>query len=333
MKTVRLSRQNFPNTGMCSYFTYYEYLLSKRYNVVIDSENPDIIITTNLRSDPREIDIITGKLPTNFTPKDNPNIKFLYVTGEVSDFVGCLAHNNQYALGYAKKDHERYFRQPACAIDVWGIFKESRMSDTPRGWLTERRDFEAIKKRNKGFCSVIQNSHCPVREKVFNKLSEYKKISAAGPWKYNMDDGIDHTMKSEYSHKSIYNGRRDGLTYKKKIEFQGKYKFNMCMYFQGNHPYMILEKPIHTYYSGSIPIFYGNDRLSEDGFNPDTFINLHNYDINGNLNDLLEVIKEIDNDEKRWKKMIEEPIFIDNKPPSYYEEEVILEFLSKIVEA
>jgi hypothetical protein len=126
----------------------------------------------------------------------------------------------------------------------------------------------------------------------------------------------------------VYIGRNDGLTYREKINFFNKFKFNMSIHYT-NTDYIIQEKIFHGYFSGAIPIFFGNQFILEEGFNPNSFINLHNYP---NLDDFLELIKEIDNNEDLWRKYIEEPIYVDNKLPQYFDFDYTLNFLEKIIE-
>jgi len=89
---------------------------------------------------------------------------------------------------------------------------------------------------------------------------------------------------------------------------------------------MILEK----LFSIAIPIFFGNKYILEEGFNPESFINLHDFT---DLNDFLSLIKDIDNNETLYKRYIESPIFVDNKLPDYYDFDYTLNFLEKIVES
>lgn len=326
MKTIRITRQGFPNHGQHSWMNYFKFILSKKYNVIIDSQNPDIVIHTNLNYDENQIDTYTGQLPARFSLSDQ-NKKFLYVSGEVSDFRGVIeSYTNQWSIGYAKFDHQRYLRQPSCAFDIWTLFDESRLVDSPLNWLTEKRDFENISKRNTRFCSITQASHNDFREIIFNKLGEYKQVTSSGPWKQNIDQKEELNKYRWLA--AEYIGRNDGLTYREKIEFFQKYKFNMAIHYT-NTDYIVQEKIIHAFFSGAIPIFFGNKLILEEGFNPESFINLHNFD---DLNSFLELVKRIDSDHKLYKEYIEAPIFLDNKLPEYYDFDYTLNFLEKIVE-
>jgi len=327
MKTIRITRQGFPNHGQHSWMSYFKFILSKKYNVIIDSENPDIVIHSDLSYNAEQIDTYTGKLPTNYTNQDK-NKKFIYVSGEVANFKGPVeSAENQWAIGYNKFDHPRYLRQPSCAFDVWTLFDESRLTDNPLSWLTEKRNFNLIKNRNTRFCSITQASNNEFRGLIFDKLNEYKEVTSSGPWRQNIDPS-EELNKYQWMN-SVYIGRNDGLTYREKLNFFNKFKFNISIHYT-NTDYILQEKIFHSYFSGAIPIFFGNRFILEEGFNPNSFINLHDY---SNLDDFLELVKEIDNNEELWKKYIEEPIYLDNKLPEYFDFDYTLNFLEKIIEA
>lgn len=326
MKTIRLSRQGFPNHGQHSWINYFKFILSKKYNVIIDSKNPDLIITTNLYQDPNKIDTYTKDYPTAFDAVSNPDIKFLYVSGEVADFNSAITHDNTWAIGYEKISHPRYLRQPSGVFDVWTLFDEARLVDSPLNWLTEKRDFDKIYNRNDRFCCITQASDNYFRGLVFDKLCEYKQVISSGPWRQNIPEN-EELNRYQWQHHN-YVGRNDGLTYREKIQFFQKYKFNIAIHFTDTN-YILQEKIYHAFFAGCIPIFYGNKYILEEGFNPEAFINLHEL----NLDQMLNTIKEIDQDKNLYKKYIESPIFVNNKLPEYYDFEYTLSFLEKIIES
>ncbi len=327
MKTIRITRQGFPNHGQHSWLSYFKFILSKKYNVILDPINPDIIIQSDLSHDSTKIDTYTNHLPTHFNSSDK-NKKFIYISGETADFYSCLiANDNCWSLGYQKFSHPRYLRQPSCVLDVWTLFDEARVVDSPLNWLTQKRDFEQILKRNKKFCCITQSSNVEYRGKVFDKITEYKTVDSSGPWRQNLS-GNDTLNKYQWIN-PIYTGRMDGLTYREKIEFFKNYKFNIAIHLT-NTDYIVQEKIYHSFFSGCIPIFFGNKYILEEGFNPDSFINLHNYP---DLNNFLELVKNIDNDQNLYRKYIESPIFINNILPEYFDFDYTLSFLEKIIEA
>jgi hypothetical protein len=324
MKTIRITRQGFPNMGQHSWMNYFKFILSKKYNVIIDPVNPDIVIHSDLNYNENQIDTYTGQLPTKYHQSDK-NKKFLYVSGEVADFLTPISINeNQWGIGYNKFQHERYLRQPSGVFDVWTLYDESRLVDNPLNWLTQKRNFDIISKRNVGFCSITQASNNEFRGKVFDKLSEYKEISSSGPWRQTID------VLNKYQWQNTdYIGRIDGLTYREKIRFFQNYKFNISIHYT-NTDYILQEKIYHAFFSGAIPIFFGNRYILEEGFNPESFINLHDFT---DLNDFLSLVKKIDSNQSLYKKYIESSIFMDNKLPEYYDFDYTLNFLEKIIEA
>ncbi len=48
MKTIRISRQGFSLHGMHSWIKFFIFVLSKKYNVIVDPVDPDLIICSNL---------------------------------------------------------------------------------------------------------------------------------------------------------------------------------------------------------------------------------------------------------------------------------------------
>ena len=323
MKTIRITRQGFSNHGMHSWMNYFKFILSKKYNVIIDPVNPDIVIYSNLNYHSDRIDTYTNQLPTNYNPLDN-NKKFLYVSGEVIQNPNSIVElNNQWAIGYLKINHSHYLRQPSGVFDVWTLFDECRLVDSPLNWLTHKRSYET----NKKFCSITQASNNEFRGIVFDKLSEYKTVTSSGPWRQNISK--EEELNKYQWMNNIYTGRIDGLTYREKINFFKNYKFNIGIHYT-NTDYILQEKIYHAYFSGAIPIFFGNRFILEEGFNPDSFINLHEYE---DLNNFLELVIKIDTDNNLYKKYMNAPIFVDNKIPEYYDFEYTLNFLEKIIES
>jgi len=123
-------------------------------------------------------------------------------------------------------------------------------------------------------------------------------------------------------------GRIDGLTYRDKINFFSDTVFNIAYQFT-NTDNLTQEKIIHAYAANTIPLFYGNQYIEEEGFNPKSFINCHKFE---SFESLVEFLDELYKDNDRLKSYFEEPIFVDNKLPIYFNEDYILNFFSKIIE-
>jgi hypothetical protein len=106
MKTIRLSRQGFPNESMHSWLRFFIFVLSKKYNVIVDAENPDLVIHSNLYYDGDKLDTQLKTKPISYDRND-PNKKFLFVSGEVSNFELTIRRDNHWAIGYQKINHHQ----------------------------------------------------------------------------------------------------------------------------------------------------------------------------------------------------------------------------------
>jgi len=327
MKTIRISRQGFTTHGMHSWMRFFIFILSKKYNVLVDAVNPDLVFYSNLHFKEGEYDTFMKQNIVHHHQTDR-NKKFVFVSGEVADFISPLIGNdNVWSMGYQKTQHERFFRMPSYVFDAWTLFDEARLVDTPFDWLLEKRNYERIVSKQKGFCSITQASDVHYRGLIFDKLSEYKSVTSSGPWRANVSPE-DALNKYQWLNQ-VYIGRNDGLTYREKINFFSKFKFNMSIHLTDTD-YIVQEKLLHAFIAGAVPIFHGNKHILEEGFNPESFINLHQYD---NLDDFLELVKKIDQDNMLHKKYIESPIFTDNRLPDYFNIDNILNFLEKVIES
>jgi hypothetical protein len=329
MKTIKVSRANFPGVGNFSWLNFFVKILSKKYNVVIDSKNPDIVIYTNQFYREGELDYYTKdtiKSETEYGPK----VKKIFLSGEARpDFNSHLNKGeNYYCMGYEHLTHDRYLRFPTYVLDAFVLHNEGGMFDSDFGWLTEKRDSQNILNGKKHFCSIVQSSHNVDREKLFDEIIKKHWIKSSGPWRQTINNSevLNPHQYHNYSNPD-YMGKIDGLTYRDKIKFFSDCVFNIS-YQYTDTDYLTQEKIIHAYASDSIPIFYGNKFIEEEGFNPNSFVNAHKFET---IESLVIYLDELYQDRNKLTKFFEEPIFIDNKLPIYFNEEYVLEFLDKII--
>ena len=143
-----------------------------------------------------------------------------------------------------------------------------------------KNDF--IKKEKTKFCSFMFNNATPQRKEFFKKLNHYKKV-----------DGFGRPFKN-------HNYGED-----KKYNIISNYKFNMC--FENSlYPGYHTEKLLHAKTAGCIPIYWGSETINVD-FNKKCFINLLDFD--NDIDKLIDYIKEIDNNDKLYNKIANEPLF------------------------
>jgi hypothetical protein len=315
--TIRITRSNFPNQSMLYWMSYFLKILEKKYDVIVDTENPDIVFWTNIHSSTEQIDLFTNKLGTSHN--QYPNAKKIFCSCEmVPNHMEIINLGDDYfVIGPEPILHPRYLYLPTHnTVSAWGLYDESKLFDDPYNWLTEHRDGEKILSEKKHFCGVVQNSKVIMRQEIFDKLSEYKFVRASGGWITNVPPN-----------EQVVSVTNDGETYKNKINFLRTCKFSMQI--QSNVlRYLTVEKLIHGFASETIPIYYGNDSVLLDGFNPKSFINCHEYKT---VDEIVERVIEIDKDDKLFKEMISEPIFLGNVLPYYFDHNYVLNFFEKII--
>jgi hypothetical protein len=225
----------------------------------------------------------------------------IFYTGEnlIPDFNLC-----DYAIGFSHLEFgERYLRYPNFAL-IPDQFKELLK---PRSFTTE--DVE----KKEFFCNFIySNSQAdPVRDEFFHLLNSYRKVLSPGRHLNNasMDIGGRFTEDWMYS----------------KLEFQSKCKFSIA-FENSSSPGYTTEKLMHAYITNTIPIYWGNPEVVKD-FNPKSLINCHEY---GNLEEVVEKVKEIDENNQLAAEILNEPPFRKNIIPTNLREETLEKFLCSI---
>ena len=331
MKTIRVSRASFPGVGNFSWMNFFVNILSKKYNVVIDAENPELVFYTNQFYRGGELDHYTQATVRGIHEYDD-NRKKIFLSGEARpDYQGHINKgNNYYGLGYEHLTHDRYLRFPTHVLDVFVLHNEGGMFNDPYSWMLEQRNADDIIAQKKHFCSIVQASNNEDRGKLFDLISKTQWIKSAGPWRQTIrdEDGLNPYKYHDYNNKE-YMGRIDGLTYRDKIKFFSDTHFNIAFQYT-NTDHLIQEKIVHAYAANCIPIFYGNQFINEEHFNPESFVNVHSYP---NFEAVVDHLNETHSSIDKLKKYYSAPIFVNNKLPEYFNEEYILSFLDKVIQA
>lgn len=127
-----------------------------------------------------------------------------------------------------------------------------------------------------------------IRGDFFKKLCEYKRVESPGKYLNNRSDcGVRWDNES-------------------KTDFQKKCKFTLC--FESTvHNGFITEKITDAFYSDTIPVYYGSPNVT-DIFNEAAFINCADY---ASFDDVIEKIKELDQDDEKYLAMLRQPILVD----------------------
>ncbi len=131
-----------------------------------------------------------------------------------------------------------------------------------------------------------------LRKEFCIKLSnEYKRVDCPGKVLNNMPENSISPREGNYS--------------LGKIDFQRKYKFTIVFENAQLNGYTT-EKIAHAFMANTIPIYWGNPDITKD-FNPKAFINCNDYN---NFDEVIERVKELDNNDEEYLKMLMEPCVV-----------------------
>ena len=159
--------------------------------------------------------------------------------------------------------------------------------------LCTYKDVDTIISSKINFCNfIVSNPHSKKRINFFKKLNEYKKVDSAGMVLNNIGGPILN-----------------------KRQFLNSYKFTIAFENSSALGYST-EKIIEPMLENSIPIYWGDPRISND-FNTKSFINYFDY---ANEDNLIDDIIDIDNNLNKYIKILNEPWFNNNQLPAYLEE-------------
>lgn len=223
------------------------------------------------------------------------NCKKIFYTGENQrpNFKKC-----DYSLTF---DYDGYggknFRLPLWYLYVdWFNVKTYDNPEwlIPESYLYGKNEFTQ-KEKNK-FCSIVFGSSVESRLEAIDSISKYKQVDVFG--KINKNYFLP-----------------DGEKYK--LDLISDYKFSLC-YENSVYPGYHTEKLLHGKIAGNIPIYYGDKTVTND-FNGDCFINANGM----GLEELNEKIKQIDNDDKLYQNILNQPLFtkkinLDTIKESFY---------------
>lgn len=208
-----------------------------------------------------------------------------------------------YAIGFEHMLYEdRYIRYPLYVIpEIYG-------ADYDR-MIEKHKDAIQAAEEKTDFCSFVVSKGsgyvAKEREIFFHKLSEYKKVNSGGRFLNNI-------------------GEQNGV--KDKLGFQRKHKFAIA-FENSSHSGYSTEKIVQAFAAKAVPIYWGDPCISED-FNEASFINCHKFD---NLDEVVEEVRKIDQDDRRYLAMLSEPAIKGSKDIGQTYNSQLERFLSHIM--
>lgn len=219
--------------------------------------------------------------------------KKIFYTGEN---LAPPLHYCDYSFSFDYLDDKRNYRLPHYLLyDGYYELQRPKIID------------ESLAKRK--FCNfVVSNNGCQERNQFYTELSKYKKVDSGGRFANNI-----------------------GYTVDNKVKFQSEYKFSIA--FENNayrpqHPGYTTEKIMEPMTVNSIPIYWGNPEIGKE-FNTKSFINVYDFD---SIDSVINYIEYLDNNEKKYLELLNQPWFNDYNIPENNKIENIKSFLYKIFE-
>ncbi|MFA5997329.1 MAG: glycosyltransferase family 10 [Candidatus Paceibacterota bacterium] len=205
-------------------------------------------------------------------------IKIFYTGENISpNFNLC-----DYAISF---DHltfeDRHYRLPLYLIKVF--YNKDEIQLVGNDYLNKSDLFTKNELAHKtGFCSFVYSNYRAEEQRkiIFDKLSEYKKVDAGGGYLNNIGGRVNN-----------------------KLEFEMKHKFSIAFENSSRSGYTT-EKIVSSLVAKTIPIYWGNPNIGNE-FNTKRFINCHDY---ASFDEVLVKVKELDNNDELYIKMLNEPI-------------------------
>lgn len=163
------------------------------------------------------------------------------------------------------------------------------------------------------FCNFIYsnpNSH-PMRDKLFHKICEYKKVDSLG---------------GHLNNTGMMPTRRKQNWAELSIRQKSQYKFTIASENETFEGYTS-EKLLTTFEAHSVPIYWGNPSVASE-YNEDAFINCNKYK---SMDEIIAAIRKIDEDDTLWAEMVSSPWQTETQRKTMEDEYVqYLEFMNNL---
>ncbi len=144
------------------------------------------------------------------------------------------------------------------------------------------------------------------RQQLCERLMRYKRVDCPGEALRNMPPL--------------------GPGWGKKLDFISRYKFTIAGE-RISSPYYVTEKICHAFLVNSVPIYWGSPNVSEY-FNPEAFINCHDYD---DFDGVVKRVMEIDNDDALYRQYAQAPPVLENSRLHDFTREKVIQRVDEIV--
>lgn len=251
-------------------------ILEKKFDVIIDAINPQYIFAMESVYWNKEnfLELLTS----------NENAVRLFTCGEaIAPDLNLFDYAFSFDDSLSSKGRvlkiPYYESQIGYTLNDVSELNDSKLNISP----------EDILKGKTKFCNFIYSNakaH-PNRDKLFYKISEYKKVDSLGRHLNNVK--IDDTRNSnDWQHISV--------------NLKSKYKFSIAAESASFDGY-VSEKIMTSMMANTIPIYWGTPEVKNQ-YNTKSFINCHDYN---NFDEVVARIKEIDENDDLYCEIMSQP--------------------------
>lgn len=258
--------------------------LSESYNFEYDDCNPDYLLVS-------EHIYVNRNMFRKFTSLLSDKRLGIYIGGEaISPDLNLFDYACSFDRGLSLSG--RIIRKPPVLF-----FKQHIFTPLVKGCDSPE---EELKKKSK-FCNFIYanpDAH-PRRDQLFHVISQIGHVDSLGPHLNNVGNNITHGSQHW----------RELL-----VSMKAPYKFSIAAENASFLGYNT-EKLISSFQARTVPIYWGDSSITED-YNPLAFVNA-----NGLSDDeLIDMVKHIDEDDSLWCKIISEPPITESQSKKISEE-------------
>lgn len=199
-----------------------------------------------------------------------------------------------YAIGFDFIDRLNYLRLP-----LYVYWKEFDYKDLI---FPNYNKIILENPKSKFCCFLVSNPRASERINFFKKLSKYKQVDSGG---------------------KVFNNT--GYLVQDKLKFISPYRF-MIAFENSSYPGYVTEKIYECFFTNTIPIYWGSKKNSND-FNPNRILNRLEFDSDEAL---IERVIELEENPFLYNEFIKQPIFANNNPSIYFNEDRVREFFIKV---
>lgn len=289
----------WPGFAPDNFKSFFPYVYEK-YDLVVSS-SPEVVFHSVFAPPWRPYGDPTDK--NNLPRVRAGNYLRVFLTGENME---PLMDQCEFAMSFsALIDHPHHLRLPLWVYENrgWGYPPDRLIKESGTDWE------KAAREKTK-FCNFVYLHPVPYRDAIFASLEAYKHVDAAGKCLNNMGGWMVPTSPS----------RLQG-----KVDFFRRYKFTLAIE-NSIWPGYETEKLVDPIYAGSIPIYVGNP-MARTTFDTESYIDVTNF---GSLREMLEFVREVDNNRDLYLKMLAAPFYRDNRIPDCARDDSILAFFDRI---